>query len=644
MEEKAEQAKQQKQNNNLLLLACTRGYYADAQHLVQLGADIAARDKQRLSALHFAAAHGHLDLVSFLWSKGVELDWESPDGRSPLHLAALKGHSSVVHFLLSKQAWADAQDAQDNTPLHLAARGKSLQTVSELLKVAASTTITNKLALTPLAEALVSGRTKNAQLLVEKDPSGLSHRAKGWSLLHLAVSTGQPSSVAMLIKHGADVHDKEAGSGLTPLHAAAMSGNVTCVNLLLEANASISTASSDGSFPSALVPSDHPDKAQLLALLKSSSSSAISEQKKKVSDNPVVSIQPSTVTGPPQVQAFKALSKEAQLSRVERWAESGPEDPQVAGELKGFWSEVKKRLAEAHKTLMVLALHKVLMMLHEDEDYQRDVGDAQAMDAILNDVKQHPEKLQKYSLDPAKQNVFKKMELFTMVLKATDQRGKVPWQETLIHQTTQIGRSANQLSLVCMLQLMQQVFGKREQEESDDDAQPDSCATVGTAHFHRMKQGSVQEQDKHRKQGLMMMLETQKEAAVAAALAGSEEEAAKIADAAEAASKHSLVQSQRPATAATATSGPSDSGTPAASSTSSRGAAIAASIPGGRNAPSTGSPQKPPSGLRSRKGQQHAQSKSRVNEGQTGAIAAAADPSDAVHEDELPPVMSWKVS
>jgi len=38
---------------------------------------------------------------------------------------------------------------------------------------------------------------------------------------------------------------------------------------------------------------------------------------------------------------------------------------------------------------------QVLMMLHEDEEYQRDVGDAQAMDAILMDVKQHPEKLQK---------------------------------------------------------------------------------------------------------------------------------------------------------------------------------------------------------------------------------------------------------
>ena len=49
-----------------------------AEHLVQLGADVSARDKQRMSTVHFAAAHGHLDLVSFLWSKGAELDWETP--------------------------------------------------------------------------------------------------------------------------------------------------------------------------------------------------------------------------------------------------------------------------------------------------------------------------------------------------------------------------------------------------------------------------------------------------------------------------------------------------------------------------------------------------------------------------------------
>ena len=47
-------------------------------------------------------------------------------------------------------------------------RGNSQHTVSELLKVAASTSITNKLGLTPLAEAIVSGQLANARLLLAK--------------------------------------------------------------------------------------------------------------------------------------------------------------------------------------------------------------------------------------------------------------------------------------------------------------------------------------------------------------------------------------------------------------------------------------------------------------------------------------------
>jgi len=78
----------------------------------------------------------------------------------------------------------------------------------------------------------------------------------------------------------------------------------------------------------------------------------------------------------------------------------------------------------------------------------------------------------------------------------------------------------------------------------DDDTQPDSSATgvaqsysllqscpavrhlfllantIDMPNYQTKKQGRVQEQDKQRKQGLMMMLQTQKEAAIAAALAG----------------------------------------------------------------------------------------------------------------------------
>ena len=33
------------------------------------------------------------------------------------------------------------------------------------------------------------------------------------------------------------------------------------------------------------------------------------------------------------------------------------------------------------------------MMLHSDEGYQKDVGDPKVMDAILSELKQHPERL-----------------------------------------------------------------------------------------------------------------------------------------------------------------------------------------------------------------------------------------------------------
>ena len=42
--------------------------------------------------------------------------------------------------------------------------------------------------------------------------------------------------------------DQADGSGLTPLHAAAMSGKIECVRALLGAKASVSVESQDGRF------------------------------------------------------------------------------------------------------------------------------------------------------------------------------------------------------------------------------------------------------------------------------------------------------------------------------------------------------------------------------------------------------------
>jgi hypothetical protein len=60
------------------------------EELMDMGADLTAKDKKGISALHYACGQGRLEVVKFLWSKGVDLDLEDPGTCSPtltdLHL------------------------------------------------------------------------------------------------------------------------------------------------------------------------------------------------------------------------------------------------------------------------------------------------------------------------------------------------------------------------------------------------------------------------------------------------------------------------------------------------------------------------------------------------------------------------------
>ena len=48
------------------------------QQLLEMGADICAKDRRGISALHYASGQGRLEVVQFLWSKGLDLDADDP--------------------------------------------------------------------------------------------------------------------------------------------------------------------------------------------------------------------------------------------------------------------------------------------------------------------------------------------------------------------------------------------------------------------------------------------------------------------------------------------------------------------------------------------------------------------------------------
>ena len=48
------------------------------QQLLEMGADVTAKDKRGISALHYASGQGRLEVLQFLWSKGLDLDADDP--------------------------------------------------------------------------------------------------------------------------------------------------------------------------------------------------------------------------------------------------------------------------------------------------------------------------------------------------------------------------------------------------------------------------------------------------------------------------------------------------------------------------------------------------------------------------------------
>jgi ankyrin repeat protein len=223
-------------------------------------------------------------------------------GQTPLHLACAYGFHSLVDLLLAKGANPNAApDDQGQTPLSLATRQDDVSMATALLAARADPNAHNGLA---LRAAATSGNGAMLKLLLEhggkpnvetlKAAVGSNHPAAikeiiasgvdpnatdldWWSLTptRLDVGTvkalldggvdpnrrntngnsplerfnGTPELVQVFIEHGADVNSHDPNQGLTPLHYAAMLGNVASAKLLLARGAKVDSRAKDGRTP-----------------------------------------------------------------------------------------------------------------------------------------------------------------------------------------------------------------------------------------------------------------------------------------------------------------------------------------------------------------------------------------------------------
>ncbi|NXU51918.1 PPR27 phosphatase, partial [Turnix velox] len=84
----------------------------------------------------------------------------------------------------------------------------------------------------------------------------------GMAALHEAVLSGSLACVQLLVKHGADIHQRDE-QGWTPLHMACSDGHADIARYLMSLGASAEATTDDGETPSDLIDPEYRDLVEL---------------------------------------------------------------------------------------------------------------------------------------------------------------------------------------------------------------------------------------------------------------------------------------------------------------------------------------------------------------------------------------------
>uniref|UniRef100_A0A4X2L0M6 Poly [ADP-ribose] polymerase n=1 Tax=Vombatus ursinus TaxID=29139 RepID=A0A4X2L0M6_VOMUR len=196
------------------------------EHLLQMGANVHARDDGGLIPLHNACSFGHAEVVSLLLCQGADPNARDNWNYTPLHEASIKGKIDVCIVLLQHGADPNIRNTDGKSALDLA-------------DPSAKAVLTGEYKKDELLEAARSGNEEKLMALLT--PLNVNcHASDGRKStpLHLAAGYNRVRIVQLLLQHGADVHAKDKG-GLVPLHNACSYGHYEVTELLLKHGACV---------------------------------------------------------------------------------------------------------------------------------------------------------------------------------------------------------------------------------------------------------------------------------------------------------------------------------------------------------------------------------------------------------------------
>lgn len=206
--------------------------------------DISVRDYYNESLIHFVVIHNSPKLIHFFSDLGVSINHQNDFLQTPLHLSILHNSKESFYKLIELGVNVNISDEQCNTPLHLACFKGDIELVKAILDNGGNSSLKNKEKLTPIEIAIKQDHDVIVRFLLKQR---VNRRKIGveYELINKVAmfNSIKVFNVLKELNYNVLIKDKD---GFTPLHIAAIVGNIEVAELFISSGVNINEYTNEG--------------------------------------------------------------------------------------------------------------------------------------------------------------------------------------------------------------------------------------------------------------------------------------------------------------------------------------------------------------------------------------------------------------